>query len=239
MKKILQPAILLTDISKKYEIHHEKPTLVEKFIHGRNETFWALQRINMRVYPNERVAIIGANGSGKTTLLKIICGIATPTTGAIQISGKIVSLIDIVAGFQSDLTGYQNIFINGLLIGMTEQEIMHNIDSIISFADIKQFIDVPFYTYSSGMALRLGFAIAIHAKPDILLIDEGLGVGDKNFQKKSERAIRTLLKKRITVIMVSHQLNLIKHICNRVIILNKGTITADGPIDILKQHGYE
>ena len=180
-------AIQLTNVSKKYEIHHEKPTLVEKFVKGRNETFWALQNINLTINKGERIGIIGPNGSGKTTLLKIIAGITTPSSGHVMTSGKVVSLIDLEAGFHPDLTGIQNIYLNGILIGLPKKIIDDRLSHIISFADIHQFIDAPMFTYSSGMALRLGFAVAVHANPDILILDESLTVGDKVFQQKAKK----------------------------------------------------
>ncbi|MBU1326775.1 ABC transporter ATP-binding protein [Patescibacteria group bacterium] len=223
-----QAAIKLVGVSKKYEIHHEKPTLVEKFVKGRNETFWALRDINLTIKKGERVGIIGPNGSGKTTLLKIIAGITTPTSGVVETNGKIVSLIDLEAGFHPDLTGEQNIFLNGMLLGMKKGEIEDKLDAIIRFADIKQFIDTPLYTYSSGMKLRLGFSIAVHSDPEILMLDEGLSVGDADFQKKSWEKIQEFFRKKKTVLIASHILEYIQKTCRRIIIVGKGTIAEDG-----------
>lgn len=220
-------AIQLTGVSKQYTIHHEKPTLVEKFYKGRDEKFWALKNINLTIKKGERVGIIGPNGSGKTTLLKIIAGITTPTSGKTFTSGKIVSLIDLEAGFHPDLSGYQNIFLNGMLLGMTKQEIANKLHAIIQFADIRQFIDIPLYTYSSGMMVRLGFAVAISTNPDILIIDEGLSIGDQNFQMKADKYIKTMHLTHKTLISVSHDLSKILSYCNRVIWLNKGTSKMD------------
>jgi ABC-type polysaccharide/polyol phosphate transport system ATPase subunit len=214
-------AIKLTNVSKKYEIHHEKPTLVEKFVKGKNETFWALQKFNLTIQKGETVGVIGPNGSGKTTLLKIIAGITTPTSGTITTQGKIVSLIDIDAGFHPDLSGYQNIYLNGMLLGMTKREIENILPSIISFADIHQFIDAPLFTYSSGMVLRLGFAIAIHSNPDILILDELLTVGDANFQKKSFQKIQSFFRNNKTIILASHSMDIIHKNCTRVIKMPK------------------
>lgn len=231
-----QLAIKLTNISKKYEIHHEKPTLVEKFVKGRNETFWALKDINLTINKGERVGIIGPNGSGKTTLLKIIAGITTPTSGHVTTSGKVVSLIDLEAGFHPDLTGIQNIYLNGMLIGLPKKTIDDRLRHIISFADIHQFIDTPMFTYSSGMALRLGFAVAVHANPDILILDESLTVGDKVFQQKAKKKLDELFSKQKTFIIVSHVPQLLQLYCKRFIALNKGTIVHDGNNKIL--HAY-
>lgn len=231
-----QIAIQLTNISKKYEIHHEKPTLVEKFIKGKNETFWALRDLNLTVKKGERVGIIGPNGSGKTTLLKIIAGITAPSSGQVKTRGKIVSLIDLEAGFHEDLTGIQNIYLNGMILGMSNKEIDSKLTRIISFADIKQFIDVPLYTYSSGMKLRLGFAIVMHANPDILILDEGISVGDKDFYKKSLTAIEKFIDKGKTVIIVSHWLDFMKKNCKRIVILKRGQIQADGGTGLIQTY---
>lgn len=217
-------AIKLTSISKRYEIHHEKPTLVEKFFKGKNETFWALRDINLTVNRGERLGIIGPNGSGKTTLLKITAGITTPTSGTLEVRGKVVSLIDLESGFHPDLTGYQNIYLNGMLLGMSKHQINQRLSAIIRFASIGRFIDVPFYTYSAGMKLRLGFAVAIFADPDILILDENLSAGDAEFQKKSQEKIRSFFRQGKTILMVSHWQEFIKKNCTRVITMREGNI---------------
>lgn len=218
-------AIRLTDVSKKYEIHHEKPTLVEKFIKGKNETFWALTNVNLTIKKGERVGIIGPNGSGKTTLLKIIAGITSPTKGKITTYGKIVSLIDLEAGFHPDLSGIQNIYLNGILLGMNKQNIASSITSIIRFANIKQFIDAPVYTYSQGMKLRLGFSIAVHSNPDILLLDENIAVGDADFQEKSKNWLNDYYKKGKTQLIASHMTDILNPMCDRIISVIKGKIS--------------
>lgn len=230
-------AVQLANVSKKYEIHHEKPTLVEKFVHGKNETFWALEKISITIKKGETVGIIGPNGSGKTTLLKIISGITTASDGKVITRGKIVSLIDLEAGFHEDLTGVQNIYLNGMLLGMSKYEIDKRLQQIIHFADIRQFIDAPMFTYSEGMKLRLGFAIAVHSNPDILVLDEGLGVGDKKFQNKSLRKIQEFFHKGKTIIIASHWLDFIKRNCKRILIMEKGSVKVDGPIRNIS--GYE
>lgn len=221
-------AIELTNVSKTYIIHHEKPTLVETLGGKNRETFTALDTISLTIKKGERVGIIGPNGSGKTTLLKIIAGITTPTSGTIKTHGRIVSLIDLEAGFHPDLTGIQNIFLNGMLIGMKKDEIEGKLDAIIRFADIRQFIDVPLYTYSNGMKLRLGFSIAIHANPDILILDEGMSVGDRSFQEKTKRKLDEFFKKHITLLVVSHNASILKIICDRFLVLSKGHMKNDG-----------
>ncbi len=228
--------IQLSGVSKKYELHHEKPTMVEKFVHGRNETFWALKDIELTVKKGEKIGIIGANGSGKTTLLKIITGITTPTTGSVSVRGKIVSLIDLEAGFHADLNGYDNIFLNGMLLGMSKQEIASKLHEIVAFADIRQFVDASLFTYSEGMKLRLGFAVAVHADPDILILDESISVGDREFRKKSLDKIKELIRKDKTVLFVSHWMDFLKHTCNHIVVLKNGQIHADGSTNILNAY---
>lgn len=220
-------AVEFIDVVKEYVIHHEKPTLVEKFITNKTERYRALNNINLIVNKGERVGIVGRNGAGKTTLLKVIVGVATPTSGTVRTNGKIVSLIDLEAGFHPDLTGEQNIYLNGLLLGMGKKEIREKIDSIIQLADIKQFIDVPFYTYSHGMKMRLSFSVAIHANPDILIFDEILSVGDSYFLAKVRSVLDTFFRQNKTIIIVSHQKEILKSNCKRFILLDQGKIIDD------------
>lgn len=218
------PALQIIKVSKIYEIHHEKPTLMEHILKRRRETFQALRNVTLTVERGEKVGIIGPNGSGKTTLLKIIAGITTPTSGSVIARGKIVSLIDLEAGFHEDLSGIQNIELNGMLLGLSRTYIQTQLRSIISFANIGGFIDVPLYTYSAGMKLRLGFAIAVHTRPDIILLDESMAVGDQEFRHKAEEKIQEFHKQNKTIIMVSHDLSNIYKLCSRVIHLEHGVI---------------
>lgn len=221
-------AIKLTGVLKKYIVHHEKPTLVERILNGKTEEFSALKKINLEIRKGERVGLIGPNGSGKTTLLKIITGIAAPTKGDIDTFGRIVSLIDLEAGFHPDLTGIQNIYLNGMLLGMKNGEIKRKLKDIITFAGIGKFIDAQLFTYSQGMKLRLGFAVAVHANPDILILDENISVGDQEFGKLSSAKIQEFLKQGKTVLIASHNLGFIRTSCKRVIWMDKGTIKMDG-----------
>jgi ABC-type polysaccharide/polyol phosphate transport system ATPase subunit len=209
---------------------------VEKFYRGINEKFWALKNVNLTIKKGERVGIIGPNGSGKTTLLKIITGITAPTAGKLNINGNVISLIDLEAGFHPDLTGYQNIFLNGMLLGLSKKQVESKISDIIAFADIHQFIDAPLFTYSGGMLMRLGFSIAIHADPDILILDENLSVGDVDFQKKSYQELKDFLSRDKTIVFVSQMKSLIRRYCRRFIIMKNGSIIQDGPISILNNY---
>lgn len=237
IKKSVKPsAIDLSNITKEYILHHEKPTLAEKFISGPEERFTALKSITLNIKEGERVGIIGPNGSGKTTLLKIIAGITTPTSGIRVTKGRLISLIDIEAGFHLDLTGEQNIYLNGLLLGMKRQEVEKRLTDIIQYADIRQFIDAPLYTYSQGMKLRLGISVAINTNPDILIFDEGIGVGDQWFRTKVMNTIKTFFKNK-TIIIATHDLELVRSQCKRIIIIDRGKITGDGGTQLL--HRYE
>jgi ABC-type polysaccharide/polyol phosphate transport system ATPase subunit len=232
MKKTREIALQLIGIRKKYEIHHEKPTLVEKFTQKRNETFWALQDINLTIYNGERVGIIGHNGSGKTTLLKIITGITAPTQGRVVRNGRIISLIDLEAGFHLDLTGEQNIYLQGMLLGIPKKIIKERIAQIISFADLGAFIDTPLFTYSQGMRLRLGFAVAIHSDPDILVLDEGITTGDIKFQEKSQKKLDEFVRMGKTVLVSTQWLLFIKSYCSKVVYMKKGKIIKVGGVEV-------
>lgn len=220
--------IKISNLSKKYILHHEKPTLVESLFRKKEE-FWALKNINLTIKKGEKLGIIGPNGAGKSTLLKIITGITVPTNGKIETKGKIASLIDLSAGFHPDLTGEENIYINGLLLGMTKRQIKKNFKDIVNFSGVKKFIDSPLRTYSSGMFLRLGFSVAVHSNPDILVIDEVISAGDEKFRKKSYQKMQEFFKKRKTIIFVSHNLNTIQKLCLRTLWLDKGKMKLLGP----------
>lgn len=191
--------------------------------------FWALDNVFFEIKKGETLGIIGPNGAGKTTILKLISGIILPDKGRIEVNGKVGSLIEIGAGFHPMLTGRENIYVNASILGMRRKEIEEKMESIINFADIGEFIDSPVKYYSSGMYVRLGFSVAIHCEPDILLVDEVLTVGDEAFQRKSAGKIRELLEKGTTVILVSHNLGLVQTICRKVMWLYKGRIEGIGP----------
>jgi ABC-type polysaccharide/polyol phosphate transport system ATPase subunit len=228
--------IKLTNVSKKYEIHRDKPTFVEKFTINKNETYWALKKINLEIQKGERVGIIGPNGSGKTTLLKIISGITFPSEGLLEHRGRIVSLIDLEAGFHPDLSGIQNIYLQGVLLGIRKSDIKNKIRSIIKFAEINNFIAAPLYTYSSGMLLRLGFSIALYSDPNIAIIDEGLAIGDEYFRHKAICAIKQLIKRGVTWIHASHSIKIIKKTCSRIIHIENGNVIGDGGLEILDDY---
>ncbi len=233
MKKNL--SIKLTKVSKQYQLHHYKPTLVDQFVNG-TKTFIALDEVNLSIKKGEKIGVIGDNGAGKTTLLKIIAGITQPTLGEVEVSGKVVSLIDPEAGFHPDLTGEENIALNGLLIGMSKREILQKKQQIIEFANIGEFIHTPLYTYSAGMRMRLGFSVAIHSDPDILLLDEGVLAGDLTFRLKLNKKIDDLFESGQTVIVVSHWLEYLKEYCEKIIWIQKGGINKIGGFELIDEY---
>lgn len=195
------------------------------------EEFWALQDVNISIEEGDRVGIIGKNGAGKSTLLKILARITEPTTGRIKIRGRVSSLLEVGTGFHPELTGRENIFLNGAILGMTHREIQRKFDEIVAFAEVEGFLDTPVKRYSSGMHTRLGFAIAAHLDPDLFIIDEVLAVGDTQFQKKCLKKLDDLSSHGRTVIFVSHDIGSILTLCNKGIFLEKGRVKEFGPID--------
>ena len=221
-------SIKLNDVCKEYVVHHEKPTFIKNLIKNSVQNkFTALKNISLLVDKGERIGIIGLNGAGKTTLLKIISEIASPDLGTVKTNGRISSLISLDAGFHSELTGEENIYLNGMIVGMSKKEIKDKYKDIVSFADIGEFISMPLYTYSSGMKLRLGFAIVAYSKFDTLVLDESLAVGDKVFQYKVFNTILNFSKKGKTLVLASQNLEVISKFCNRVIWMHKGKIKMD------------
>ena len=227
--------IKFKNVNKKFRLYHEKThSLKERILRrSRNiyEELWALKNINFEVKKSETIGIIGRNGSGKSTLLKLIARIFYPTTGEIIINGKISSLLELGAGFQPDLTGIENIYLNGAILQLTKKEIDRKFDDIVKFSELEQFIDIPLRNYSSGMKMRLGFAIAINVNPDIILIDEVFAVGDESFRQKCYEKFNEFQKKEKTIVYVSHALETVKEICNWTIWLDKGEIKKVGNTD--------
>jgi len=204
---------------------------VERF-YGRKpapETeFWALRNISFEVEPGQVLGIIGRNGAGKSTLLKILSRIVKPTTGEVDMYGRPGSLLEIGTGFHPDLTGRENVFLNGTIIGMKQGEIKNKFDEIVAFAGVEQFLDVPIKYYSSGMYLRLAFAVAAHLKPDILILDEVMAVGDAEFQKKCQAKMKEISGEGRTVIFVSHDLMSVMKLCGRVLLIEAGQLLDVG-----------
>jgi lipopolysaccharide transport system ATP-binding protein len=248
----MKPVIEVNKLSKSYDISHRlKPSygslrdditsklqrllLLKKS--DSTERFWALKNVSFSVNQGEIVGIIGKNGSGKSTLLKILSRIVDPTQGQATLRGNLASLLEVGTGFHPELTGRENIYLNGSILGMNKKEIARKFDDIIEFAEVEKFLDTPVKFYSSGMYVRLAFAVAAHLEPDILIVDEVLSVGDAQFQKKSLGKMENVAKEGRTVIFVSHSMPTIQQLCSRVIYLDKGRIASSGtPRSIIKEY---
>jgi len=224
-------------VSKKFILHHERSRSFQELAvslfrrrNGSREEFWALQDVSFTVEQGETVGLIGPNGAGKSTVLKLISHIIDPTSGRIQVNGRVGALLELGAGFHPDLTGRENIYMNGSILGLSRSQIRRKLDEIVAFAELERFIDVPVKHYSSGMYLRLGFSVAIHVNPEILLIDEVLAVGDQSFQAKCLRRVHDLKSQGITILLVSHILEVVANLCPRVLWLEDGQIQLDGSI---------
>ncbi len=192
------------------------------------EEFWALKDIDFEIQQGDRVGIIGRNGAGKSTLLKILSRITKPTTGQVRIKGRVASLLEVGTGFHPELTGRENIFLNGAILGMRRREIARKFDEIVDFAEVEKFLDTPVKHYSSGMYVRLAFAVAAHLEPEILLVDEVLAVGDSLFQKKCMGKMQDVSKDGRTILFVSHNMSAIRSLCNKVIFLSSGSVSGYG-----------
>jgi lipopolysaccharide transport system ATP-binding protein len=195
----------------------------------RDREFWALQDVSFQIKRGEAVGIIGPNGSGKSTTLKILSGILKPNRGQFRVSGRLSALIEVAAGFHPDLTGRENVYLNGTILGMTKLEIDKKFDEIVEFSGLEEFIDTPVKRYSSGMFARLGFSVAAHVDPEILLVDEVLSVGDMSFQQRCMEKLQEKLRSDVAVVFVSHNLPAVSSLCSRAILINKGSLVADGP----------
>ena len=222
----------LKQVSKRYRIRretHNGTTWLSKLASlTRKEDFWALKDVSFDVPRGQALGIIGHNGAGKSTILKLLSRITTPSAGEIMINGRLSALIEVGSGFHPELTGRENIYLNGSILGMMRREITKKLESIVEFAELRQFIDTPVKRYSSGMYVRLGFSIAAHLNPDILLLDEVLAVGDASFQQKCIERIMELQNSGTTIVFISHDLRAVQKLCDRVILLKKGKIEADG-----------
>ncbi|MCU4138622.1 MAG: ABC-type polysaccharide/polyol phosphate transport system [Thermodesulfobacteria bacterium] len=211
--------------------------LLNPFSRNHNEEFWALKEISFQVKKGDIVGVIGRNGAGKSTLLRVLAGIFIPDIGEVKVYGKISPLLTLGAGFRPDLTGRDNIYLNGILLGLKEKEIDAKYKAIVEFAELEKFIDIPVRNYSSGMIARLGFSIAVHLEPDILLIDEIFGVGDEAFRKKSQKKMLEFMQKARAIVLVTHNLNFVKEFCNKAIWINEGSIKDIGkPEEVINNY---
>lgn len=247
----MKPIIRVEGVSKQYRIgtrqsaHHGslKQTLSEvfrsafKLTQHRNgdspegEWVWVLKDVDFEVMPGEIVGIIGRNGAGKSTLLKILSRVSEPTTGRVELYGRLGSLLEVGTGFHPELTGRENVYLNGAILGMARREIERKFDEIVDFSEIEKFLDTPVKHYSSGMYMRLAFSVAVHLEPEVLILDEVLAVGDVAFQKKCLEKMARVARNGRTVLFVSHSISSISELCNRVILLGEGRIVEEGPTE--------
>ncbi len=238
-------AISIENISKKYILSHKKKKyqniketvtgflgelFTSKDAEETKEVFWALRNISFNIEQGERIGIVGANGAGKSTLLKILSRITEPTHGEVKVRGRMASLLEVGTGFHPELTGRENIFLNGAILGMKQSEIRSQFDEIIDFAGIEKFLDTPVKRYSSGMYVRLGFAIAAHLEPEILIVDEVLAVGDSEFQKKCLGKMKDVSSSGRTILFVSHNVTAVQGLCNKAAFLQNGNLVKYGEV---------
>lgn len=228
-------AVRVDDVSKSFRMYHERnQTIKSAIMRGRtsvHEDFWALKDVTFDVPVGSTFGLIGSNGSGKSTLLKCLANIYHPNKGSITHYGKLAAMLEVGSGFHHELSGRENVFLNGSILGMSKKEITHKFDEIVEFSGVERFIDQPVKNYSSGMYVRLGFAIAINVYPDILVVDEVLAVGDAEFQQKCFNKFADLRSQGKTVILVSHSMDTVRTMCDQAAWLNKGELKAVGPAE--------
>lgn len=228
-----QPIISFKNVSKEYTLYkNDRERFKALFIKPKNlKINKALKNVSFDIYPGESVGIIGDNGAGKSTILKMITGVAHPDEGEIAVHGKVAALLELTAGFSMEMTGRENIYLKGYILGLSDEYIHEIEEKIIDFAQLGDYIDQPVRTYSSGMRLRLGFAINVNIEPDILVVDEALSVGDASFKKKCKNKINEIIKSGITVLYVSHNQAGVKELCSRALFMKKGQLIYDGSVD--------
>jgi ABC-type polysaccharide/polyol phosphate transport system ATPase subunit len=227
--------VSIQDVGKRYVKYEDTPILLSSVLRMRSKTrrskLWAVRGVNLEVAAGETVGVIGRNGSGKSTLLRMLAGVSAPSEGTLEVRGRVAPLISVGVGFHQELTGRENVYVNGTVLGLTRKQITERYDEIVEFAEIADFMDTPVKFYSSGMFVRLGFAVAVLAEPDVLLVDEVLAVGDIGFQVKCFVRMRELQDAGSTILVVSHNLGAVRNLCRRVLVLHDGTPRFLGPTD--------
>ncbi len=228
-----EPIITFDNVSKTYILYkNDQERFKALFFKPKNpKTNKALNGVTLNIYPGESVGIVGDNGAGKSTLLKMITGVTFPDEGSVTVKGKVAALLELTAGFSNEMTGRENIYLKGYILGLEDSYIKEIEERIIDFAQLGDYIDQPVRTYSSGMKMRLGFAINVNIEPQILVVDEALAVGDASFKKKCKAKINDIIKSGTTVLFVSHSADSVKEICKRAVYLKKGQVVFDGPTE--------
>jgi ABC-2 type transport system ATP-binding protein len=222
-------AISLHDVSKRYIKYDDTSVASRMWTRTKRSWLWALRDIGFEINPGESVGVLGRNGAGKSTLLSMLCGVTAPTSGRIAVRGRVAPLISVGVGFHPEMTGRENVYVNGTILGMTSREIDQRFDDIVQFAEIERFIDTPVKFYSSGMFVRLGFSVAVAADPDVLLVDEVLAVGDLPFQIRCFERMSEIRAQGTTIVVVTHNLASVRSFCDRGIVLRQGRMVFDGP----------
>lgn len=229
-----KPVVILENVSVRYRIPTERYATFKEFAirwlqrKVRSQSFWALRNVSFEVYRGEVFGVIGPNGAGKSTLLKLVSRVMRPTEGRVRVYGRVVPLLELGAGFHPELTGRENVFLNGAILGFSRKEMQAKFQRIVEFSELQDFIEAPLRTYSSGMWARLGFAVAIDTEPDILILDEILSVGDEAFQRKCLARIEELRQRGVTILLVSHSTDLVASMCTRAAWLDHGQLKAVG-----------
>jgi lipopolysaccharide transport system ATP-binding protein len=233
--------IVVEHLSKRYWLQGEAPRTFQQAIGQmvgavkRGTPFWALQDVSFKVRAGEAVGLIGANGAGKSTLLRLLCGLGRPTSGRTQVHGRVAALLELGAGFHPNLSGRENVYVSGVVSGLRRAEVAARFDEIVAFAEVGPFIDQPLRTYSAGMQVRLAFSVAVHVDPEVLIVDEALAVGDAHFQQKCLDRLAGFRKAGKTLLLVAHDMGLVRDFCDRAIWLRKGRLANDGPAELVTE----
>lgn len=231
----MESAVAIRGLGKRFRIHKaNRPLSIKEAVFRGlrgvvpTDTFWALRNVSLDVQPGSIVGLVGHNGAGKSTLLRMVGGIGRPNEGSVEVRGRVAGLLDLGAGFHPDLSGRENVFVNGIIAGLTRNEVRHRFDAIVEFAELSAFIDNPLRTYSAGMRARLGFAVATHTDAEVLLIDEMLAVGDQHFNAKCTERIAEFRARGCAVLLASHSLDAVRELCNQAVQLRHGEMVAYG-----------
>jgi lipopolysaccharide transport system ATP-binding protein len=237
--------IIVEQLSKRFWLQGEAPRTFQQAVGQmigaarRGTPFWALQDVSFAIEAGEAVGLIGANGAGKSTLLRLLCGLGRPTSGRSRVAGRVAALLELGAGFHPNLSGRENVYVSGVVSGLRRAEVAARFDQIVEFAEVGPFIDQPLRTYSAGMQVRLAFSVAVHVDPEVLIVDEALAVGDAHFQEKCLDRLAGFRAAGKTLLLVAHDMSLVRSFCDRALWLRKGRLAADGPAELITEEYSE